>query len=106
MGKSPGLVIFALEHAEVIRKSGWSRRQVQAFVFDHARRTIADLKRMTRIAGEIVPKDECTWHQAMEQPEDLTIVFAGGIGSWSACMPGFGSSRHSGQTSPILIDRA
>ena len=44
-GFNQSLVVFAGEHADVLRPSRWSKRDVRGFLMEHARRTIADLKR-------------------------------------------------------------
>jgi hypothetical protein len=90
-GFNQSLLVFAGEHSEVLRKSGWSKRDVKQFVVEHARRRIADYKRAGRLPGEVVPADETTWRRVFEDPDDLLVVCAGGrAGSWSACLPGWG----------------
>jgi hypothetical protein len=90
-GHNQSLIVFAGEHAEMLRQSGWSKGDVRAFLVQHARRTIADLKRAGRRPGDVEPADETTWKHAFESPEDLLIVCAGGLaGAWSACLPGWG----------------
>jgi hypothetical protein len=91
-GFNQSLVVFAGEHADTLRRSGWSKRDVRGFLMEHARRTVADLKRAGRRPGEIEPGDDTTWKRAFERPEDILIVCAGGqAGSWSACLPGWGN---------------
>jgi hypothetical protein len=91
-GYNQSLIVFAGEHADVLAQSGWSRRDVQAFLVAHARRTIADLKRAGRRPGDLDPRDETAWKYAFQDPDDLLIVCAGGqAGSWSACLPGWGN---------------
>ena len=74
-----------------MRRSGWSKREVQQFLVDHARRRLADYKRAGRLPGEVAAADETTWRHVFEDPDDLLVVCAGGrAGSWSACLPGWG----------------
>jgi hypothetical protein len=89
-GFNQSLAVMGFEHADVMRGSGWSRRDVQSFLVEHCRRRVADLKRAGRLPGAIEPGDETTWRHAFEAPEDLLIVCAGGAGSWSAMLPGWG----------------
>ena len=90
-GFNESLVIFAGEHAEILRASGWSRRDVQQFLLEHTRLRLADVKRAARLPGEVNASDETTWRYVFEDPEDILIVCAGGrAGSWSACLPGWG----------------
>ena len=91
-GFNQSLLVLAGEHAEIIKHSGWSRRQVQEWVIQQARRSVADFKRAGRLAGEIRPEDETTWRYVMRDPDDVLIVCAGAQGgSWSACLPGWGN---------------
>ncbi|HUG38588.1 MAG TPA: hypothetical protein VML54_16645 [Candidatus Limnocylindrales bacterium] len=50
---SPGrsVIVFAPEHATHLRRSGWTRGQVQQWLYDHAWRSLADLKR----GGKVEP---------------------------------------------------
>ncbi|MCZ6532208.1 MAG: hypothetical protein O7A08_04510 [SAR324 cluster bacterium] len=90
-GFNENLVVMAGEHAQVIRKAGWTKRRVQEFLLEHARRRVADFKRAARLPGAIKPEDEHTWRYVMEKPEDVILVRAGGMaGSWSAVLPGWG----------------
>jgi hypothetical protein len=91
-GYNQSLVVFAGEHAELLGRSGWTKRDVRAFLVEHARRTVADLKRAGRRPGEVEPGDEATWKHAFADPDDVLILCAGGrAGSWSACLPGWGN---------------
>jgi hypothetical protein len=104
-GFNESLVVFAGEHSELLRKSGWSRRQVQRFLVEHARQRVADLKRAGRLPGDVTSDDETTWRHAFAAPEDVLIVCAGGqAGSWSACLPGWGKKWTRSITT--RIDRA
>jgi hypothetical protein len=91
-GFNQSLLVLAGEHAEVLRASGWSRRQVQDFLVAHARRPVADFKRAGRLPGPVEAADHATWRHVFERADDLLIVCAGGrAGSWSACLPGWGN---------------
>jgi len=50
---SPGrsVIVFAPEHAQHLRRAGWRRLQVQQWLYDHAWRSLADLKR----GGKVEP---------------------------------------------------
>jgi hypothetical protein len=101
-GFNQSLVVFAGEHSQVLRKAGWSKRDVKAFLVEHARRSIADYKRAARLSGEITPADESAWRYVFEDPDDLLVVCAGGrAGSWSACLPGWGKKWTRAVTMPI-----
>ena len=94
IGQQNVIVVFGGEHIEVLRKSGWSKAQVKQFLYDHAKRKIADLKRAGRLPGEINADDEISWRHAAQNPNAIVVVCAGGMaGSFSACLPGWGSYR-------------
>ena len=50
---SPGrsVIVFAPEHASHLRRAGWPRLRVQQWLYDHAWRSLADLKR----GGKVEP---------------------------------------------------
>jgi hypothetical protein len=101
-GFSETLIVLAGEHTEVLRRSGWSRREVQQFLVGHARRRVADWKRAGRLPGPVTAEDEATWRHVFERPEDLLVVCAGGqAGSWSACLPGWGTKWTRSVTIPV-----
>jgi hypothetical protein len=103
-GFNQSLVVLAGEHSDVLRSSGWSRRQVQQFLIEHARRRVADLKRAARLPGTVVPEDETAWRHVFERPDDILIACAGGrAGSWSACLPGWGNKWTRSVTTRIEI---
>ena len=101
-GYNQSLIVLAGEHAEVLRAAGWSKDDARRFLVEHARRSVADLKRAGRRPGEVEPGDETTWKRAFERPEDLLMVRAGGVaGSWSACLPGWGNKWTRAVTVPV-----
>ena len=104
-GFNESLIVFAGEHAEVLRQSGWSRREVQRFLIEHARRRVADSSAAARLPGRrSTPADETTWRYVFERPDDILIVCAGGrAGSWSACLPGWGNKWTRSVTTRIEI---
>jgi hypothetical protein len=102
IGFNESLLVLAGEHADVLRRSRWSRRDVQAFLVEHSRRTVADFKRAGRLPGEVAPKDETTWRHVFQDPTDILIAFAGGrAGAWSAALPGWGKKWTRSVTLPI-----
>jgi len=104
LGFNETLIVFAGEHQEVLQKAGWSRLDVQRFLIEHTRRPVADYKRGARLPGEITSADQTTMRYRFERPEDILIVFAGGrAGSWSACLPGWGTKWTRAVTTRIEI---
>jgi hypothetical protein len=102
IGFSESLVVFAGEHAALLRESGWSKRQVREFLVAHARRSVADFKRAGRLPGAVSAADEATWRYIFDDPDDIALVCAGGrAGSWSACLPGWGKKWTKSVTTAI-----
>lgn len=94
VGNQDLAVVWAGEHAEVFRRAGWSRRQVQDALFARARRTTAELKRAGRVPGEVTADDERTWRHVVPGPEDIMVLHAGArAGAFSAFLPGWGSRK-------------
>jgi hypothetical protein len=104
VGQTPGMVIFAGEHMETLKADGWTKARVREFVVGNARRRVADLKRAGRCEAKIAARDADSWYYAMERPEDLMVLAAGGpSGAFSAVLPGFGSSQTAGRSRTIAI---
>jgi hypothetical protein len=105
LGRTPGAVVLSGEHTELLRATGWTKKQVRDFIVQHTGRSVAALKRAGRIDGEVAPEDETTIHYAMDTPDDLMLVCAGSpIGALSMVMPGFGSSKTAGRSRAIKIE--
>lgn len=118
---SPGrsMIVFAPEHARKIGESGWSRRQVQEFLYEHTTRTFAELKRGGKVeaSGHNAGNDPTNWfasdpnvHPGDEDvlihrgigPEDYYVMVGGGdAGGHSAFFPTWSRTR-----SANLITRA
>ncbi|MCJ7830455.1 MAG: hypothetical protein MUP74_03615 [Desulfobacterales bacterium] len=105
VGQAQMLVVLGGEHTEVLRQSGWTKKEVKRFLYGQARRTVADLKRAGRLPGEIGSDDASTWRHPLRDPDDILLVCAGGAaGSFSACLPGWGSRNASRSvTIPVLL---
>ncbi len=89
-------MVFAGEHQAILKKAGWSREDVQRYVFEHSQSSVAELKRVNMLPGEIAPEDERTMYPLIEAPQDLLVIAAGGYaGVQSAFIPGWGSKRGS-----------
>jgi len=85
------VVVVAAEHMQTISRQGWAKREIRAYLSEHARRTVADLKRGGGLPGAVEPGDEQTYVSVVEHPDDLMIVAAGGDeGAMSAVLPSWG----------------
>ena len=104
------------EMMETIQKAGLSKAEVKQFLYRHARRSVADLKRVGRLSeavlhydvhvetdGQLVPvksimtdfetihpRDEALKIPVVREVDDILLLVAGGTGRpISVCLPGW-----------------
>jgi len=103
IGQQNIVAVFAGQHSKILKASGWSKQQVKQYLFDHARRRVADLKKAARLPGPMGPEDETAWRHAVRKPEDIIVVCAGGaVGDFSACLLGWGSYKSTRAITTII----
>ena len=89
-------LVLAGEHMAIIAKAGWSRDDVKRYCFEHARASVAELKRANIMDGAVTPEDEKKMLSVVHEPEDFLVVMAGGkAGVQSAYIPGWGGKAGS-----------
>ena len=89
-------MVFPAEHQAIMKKSGWAREDVQRYVYENAKISLAELKRLNMKAGEAAPDDEKNMMAIVETPQDLLVIAAGGsAGVQSAFIPGWGGKAGS-----------
>ena len=89
-------MVFPAEHQAIMKKAGWAREDVQRYVYDNAKISLAELKRLNMKAGEPAPDDEKNMMAIVETPQDLLVIAAGGsAGVQSAFIPGWGGKAGS-----------
>jgi hypothetical protein len=99
-GLNDFVVLLGPEHAATIASAGWTREDVQNYLFQRAVRTARELA----LGGMWDMRDWPAWvHDLSEnpdsliplvrRPEDLLVMVVGGPGKHSAIIPGFGASR-------------
>ncbi len=101
------MVVLGPEHARTIADDGFTRADVQRFVYEHARLSLGQLKLggmwgmhdwprwMTAVA------DPATLLPQVPSPEDIYVVVAGGSGKHSAVVPNCTFSR--AVSRPIVV---
>ena len=65
-------------HSEMFGRQGWSRSEMQKYVWERAWRSRAHLKRLGMINGDVAPEDDSLQVHAALRPEDIHIIKAGG----------------------------
>ncbi len=89
-------LVFPGEHQATMKKAGWTREDVQRYCFEHSKTSLAELKRINMVSGDVAPGDEQAMRTLVEAPQDFLVIAAGGrAGSQSAIIPGWGSKAGS-----------
>ena len=58
---------------------GWSKRDIRATLQPAIRRSLADIKRAGEVSGDVTPEDETHYLPLVADPDDILLVFAGGV---------------------------
>ena len=89
-GQTEMAVIICPEHYNTLNSQGWDKAGVQQFLYEKAARPLTDLKKGGYIEKPIADNDENILVRAVQSPDDILLVVAGGIaGRFSACIPGW-----------------
>ncbi|UCH23563.1 MAG: hypothetical protein JSU83_10355, partial [Deltaproteobacteria bacterium] len=73
---------------------GWDKAKVQQYLYENAVRPLADLKKGGYIEQSIEDGDEDSLVRAVQSPDDILLVVAGGIaGRFFACIPGWANMK-------------
>ncbi len=93
-GHTEMAVVICPEHYRTLNRQGWDKAGVRQFLYEKAIRPLTDLKKGGYIEKSIEDGDENILVRAVQSPEDILLVVAGGIaGRFSACIPGWGSTN-------------
>jgi hypothetical protein len=93
------LIVLGPEHAQTIAGDGFSREDVQRFVFEHARLPLRLLKRGGMWGIQDWPRwmhaigDDDALLPQVPSPDDVLVIVAGGPGKHSAVVPNCTFSR-------------
>ncbi len=77
---SEWMLVVGPEHALTLKDEGYDKARIRAFLMEHARRPVGDLKRMGMYPGKVEPGDESAIAVAARAPEDIIILAGGGSG--------------------------
>lgn len=90
VGQTYYIVILPGEHLKIVADAGWSKKQVQKFLFEHTYNNYAHLRRTGRFPMPIKPGDEYRMRPLVTSPEMIFVLSAGGtVGAFSAFIPGW-----------------
>ena len=88
--------VICPEHYRTLNDQGWDKTRVQEFLYTHAVRPLSDLKKGGYIEKPIEKGDENIPIRAVQSPDDILLIVAGGIaGRFSACIPGWANKHAS-----------
>lgn len=92
------LIVLGPEHAATIAADGWSKADVQKFLFEQARVPV----QRARLGGMwgmhdwpkwIDTQNDATLIPVVRSWQDMVVIVAGGAGKHSSCVPTFGATR-------------
>ena len=74
-------LVLSPEHTNIIAKSGWDKKKVKQFLFEHATQTVADLKRLGKLDAKY---EDLYQHKGAEEilaksgmsPDDIEKIMA------------------------------
>ena len=94
------LVVLAPEHRAVVERGGWSKADIRAYLAEHARRSVAELKRVGYLRGQPEPGDAQRFPALVNEDEVLVVAAGGGGGTFSAVVPPWAGGRSSSPGHP------
>jgi hypothetical protein len=91
-------VVFGPEHAQTVADDGWSKADVQQYIYEHARNELSKLKRGGMYGIHLWSRwfdleNDDTMIPVARSPEQITVAVAGGAGKHSMAIPSFGTTR-------------
>src|SRR2546425_12349609 len=87
-----------------IANDGWSKKEIQQFVYENTHNSVAHLKRTERLPGAVTAADETTMRPLVPSPQDVLVIAAGGrAGAFSCYIPGGGGGK---KAAPSITKRS
>jgi hypothetical protein len=92
------LIALGPEHAATIAADGWSKADVQQFIFEQARVPVRRAKHGGMWGMQDWPRwldvlDDDTGIPVVRRWQDIVVIVVGGAGKHSSCVPTFGATR-------------
>jgi hypothetical protein len=89
-------VVLGPEHAATIAAAGWSRRDVQSYLFEKARLPAATLRRAFRVTQWrpwLAALADADAMPLTDHPDQIRVLVAGGPGKHSSVIPSWGMTK-------------
>ena len=90
------VVVLSPEHVRIVARDGWLKSDVQTYLFDHAKRSVAGMKNVGKfVQGEYTKQGMTDVHRGLKPSDILVTVGGGDAGGHSAFIPSWSRSRGS-----------
>ena len=89
-------VVLGPEHAATIAAAGWTRRDVQSYLFERARLPAERLRRAFEVTQWRAWEEALRGEDAMpmtDHPDNIRVLVAGGAGKHSCVIPSWGMTQ-------------
>ncbi|MAG30730.1 MAG: hypothetical protein CL908_07565 [Deltaproteobacteria bacterium] len=89
-------VVLGPEHAATIAAAGWTRRDVQSFLFERARRPAREFRQafeVVQVRPWITALGDDDAMPVTDHPDNIHVLVAGGPGKHSCVIPSWGMTR-------------
>lgn len=99
------VVVLSPEHADIVAGTGWTKTDVQRYLFDHAKQSVAAMRRVRKyVPREHQRQGTQDVHRGFG-PDDILVTVAGGdAGGHSAFIPSWSRGRGSVmQSKPVGV---
>lgn len=90
-----GVIVMNPEHRQVVKQAAWSKGDVARYLHQESGRSHADMKRASRMKGEIEAGDEDRVFRWPRSADDFIVVGGGSAGYFSAVIPPWGGGIYS-----------
>src|ERR1700730_12430062 len=100
------VVVMGPEHAQLIARQGWSKKDVKQFLFEHFGKTKRQLRRYGKLHPDIESEPEDAFIRVTSSPEWILLVVAGANnGGVSTVCPSITIGREIGKnaTRPLIL---
>ena len=107
LGRGWPLLSLGPEHAATIARDGYSKQQVKAFLFEHARYPLGKLGaeyRRHQVERQHVVDADATMVPIVRAAEDISVIVVGGAGKHSSWQPTFGDGTR--PTRRVILPRS